>query len=318
MDSAAFLDDLENIPDHLLTLSRWLWDVDPWVAARGRSHYLVSGMGSSAYAARTAVGWLRSSGLSVVDEVASLSPGLPGGVDTTAILVSASGGSVETLDRRARLHRDTAAVALTNDAESALAQECDITVSMHAGAETGGVACRTYRHTAALLLALGRPVGEMADRCAEAAADTTALLSDRSWLDAVDDALRDSAATFWIAPANRVGSALQSALMVREGPRHLAVGCETGDWSHVDVYLTATMDYRAVVFTGSPWDDQAADWLRRRGSTVVSVGESPLNVPSELHLPIDCEPLTSVLVEPIVAELLAHRWWVRQPPTVAG
>ena len=26
--------------------------------------------------------------------------------------------------------------------------------------------------------------------------------------------------------------------MLREGPRRPAVACETGDWSHVDVYLT--------------------------------------------------------------------------------
>ena len=318
MDPAGFLDDLENIPDHLQALSQWLWHDDPWVNARGRAQYLLTGMGSSAYAGRTAAGWLRSAGLSVVDEIASLAPGMPGGDDTAAILISATGGSVETLDRRARLHRDTLAVALTNDPASELAAGCDSTVPMKAGAEVGGVACRTYRHTLALLLALGRPIGEIADRCAEAATLSTGLLSDRSWLEEVDDALRDAPATFWIAPANRLGSALQSALMMREGPRRLAVGCETGDWSHVDVYLTATMDYRAVVFTGSPWDEQAADWMRRRRATVVSVGPTALGVTGEVHVSLDAEPLTALLVEPLVAELLAHRWWQRQPPVVAG
>ena len=38
--------------------------------------------------------------------------------------------------------------------------------------------------------------------------------------------------------------------MVREGPRRAADGCETGDWNHVDVYLTKTLDYRALMFTG--------------------------------------------------------------------
>jgi len=28
------------------------------------------------------------------------------------------------------------------------------------------------------------------------------------------------------------------------------VGTETGDWSHVEVYLTTTLDYRALVFSG--------------------------------------------------------------------
>ena len=60
--------------------------------------------------------------------------------------------------------------------------------------------------------------------------------------------------------------------MLREGPRLAAVGCETGDWSHVDVYLTKTTDYRLLVFAGSGWEPQLAEWTTARGSTVVGVG----------------------------------------------
>jgi hypothetical protein len=62
--------------------------------------------------------------------------------------------------------------------------------------------------------------------------------------------------------------------MLREGPRLPAVGCETGDWSHVDVYLTKTTDYRLLVFAGSVWEPQLAEWTTARGSTVVGVGAS--------------------------------------------
>lgn len=316
MNPDGFLTDLELIPDHLRLLANRLWSSDPWHGQRDRTHHLVSGMGSSAYAARTAAGWLRSAGLSVADELASVEPGMQGGHDTTAILVSATGGSIETLARRERLAQGTPTVALTNNPDSELALGCDVVVPMDAGEEVGGVACRTYRHTVALLMALGRACGEIADRCKEAAEASNALLFDRAWLDEVDDALRDAPATFWIAPANRVGSALQSALMMREGPRRLAVGCETGDWSHVDVYLTATMDYRAVFFTGSRWDDQAVEWLRRRGTRVVSVGASPLGLPGETHVPLTLEPHAAMLVEPLFGELLAQRWWAADPPVV--
>ena len=316
MDAAGFATDLELIPDHLRLLSRRLWRTDPWVAVRDSPHLLLTGMGSSAYAARTAAGWLRDSGLSVVEEIASLEPGMVGGADTTAVLVSATGGSVETLHRRSRLADTTGTVALTNVPESMLAADCGMTVLMEAGVEVGGVACRTYRHTLALLLALGRPCNEIADHCEQAAEASDLLLRERSWLDEVDDALRDGPATFWIAPASRIGSALQSALMIREGPRQPAVGCETGDWSHVDVYLTASTDYRAVMFTGSHWDGPAVEWLRRRGSTVVSVGPGPVGLPSEVHVSLDLHPLAAMLVEPLVGELLAHRWWVRNPIVV--
>ena len=43
---------------------------------------------------------------------------------------------------------------------------------------------------------------------------------------------------YTIAPYERLSSALQSALMFREAPRIAADGCETGDWLHVDLYLT--------------------------------------------------------------------------------
>ena len=54
--------------------------------------------------------------------------------------------------------------------------------------------------------------------------------------------------------------------MLREGPRLPAVGCETGDWSHVDVYLTKTTDYRLLVFAGSQWEAQLAEWTAARGA----------------------------------------------------
>lgn len=42
--------------------------------------------------------------------------------------------------------------------------------------------------------------------------------------------------------------------MIWEGPRRRAESCETGDWGHIDVYLTKTLDYRALVYTGSRYD----------------------------------------------------------------
>ena len=67
-------------------------------------------------------------------------------------------------------------------------------------------------------------------------------------------------------------SARQGALMLREGPRRLAVACESGDWSHVDVYLTKTTDYLMLLFPGSRWEDQLLRWTTERASTVVAVG----------------------------------------------
>ena len=71
----------------------------------------------------------------------------------------------------------------------------------------------------------------------------------------------------------RFSSAEQGALMIREGPRRPPSRCETGDWAHVDVYLTRTLDYRAIVFAGltlgRPGARVAREARRRR---VVAVG----------------------------------------------
>ena len=314
MTPDLFEQDLAVIPARLRDLGGALDAADPWHETVSRSP-LVSGMGSSAYAGRTTAGWLRARGAYVIDELATTDPGWPGGEGTTAVLVSASGSSAETLDRSRRLRAGTQRIALVNRTDSPLAKVSDVIIDMMAGDESGGVACRTYRHTLALLLAFAENRSVVGRACQRAANVTQSLLADQSWLEAVDRVLSPVDTTYWIAPENRIGSALQSALMAREIPRRAAVGCETGDWSHVDVYLTLTTDYRCVVFTGSPWDEQAADWMRKRGTRVVSVG-TPLDVPGEVHVPLAEEPFVRMLVEPLIAELLALRWWRRNPVEV--
>jgi hypothetical protein len=98
--------------------------------------------------------------------------------------------------------------------------------------------------------------------------------------------------------------------MLREGPRCAADACETGDWNHVDVYLTKSLDYRALVFTGSRFDATAAQWMRDRGSRFALVGP-PTVAGAELVVrhPHDTDPLVRLLTEVLVPELLAAHWW---------
>ncbi len=102
--------------------------------------------------------------------------------------------------------------------------------------------------------------------------------------------------------------------MVREGPRRAADGCETGDWNHVDVYLTKTLDYRALLFTGSRFDADALKWMTDRRSHVVTVGGEPAaagdGVSASVHYPGDDDPIVALLTEVLVAELLAAHWWL--------
>ncbi|MFC7644496.1 hypothetical protein ACFQX6_30175 [Streptosporangium lutulentum] len=145
-------------------------------------------------------------------------------------------------------------------------------------------------------------------RTAEA---TTDLLERRDeWLEPAMSLLDGPDGVYTIAPAERLSSAEQSALMFREGPRRAADACETGDWSHVDVYLTKTLDYRAILFPGSPYDDQAMEWIRERGSTVLTVGGELPGAKGSVRYRHDDDPHVALLTETLVAELVAARWWL--------
>jgi len=121
--------------------------------------------------------------------------------------------------------------------------------------------------------------------------------------------LGEGPATFAIAPAERLSSAEQSALMFREGPRRTADACESGDWLHVDVYLTKPLDYRALLFAGSRFDAQIMSWVGRRGSTAVAVGAEVEGAVAAVRYVHDDDADVALLTEVLVAELVAATWW---------
>ena len=308
MDAAAFLDDLEAKPAALLTL------VDQWPQWPhiGNGPIVLTGMGSSWFAADVAARRLRRHGIVAVADLASVEATLPPSGDVTVIGVSASGRSAETVGMLEAHHGVSHTIALTNDPAASL--PADQLVLMHAGVERGGVACRTYLHSLVALLALEEQLGDVDLRLVERVRRTApaiAYLLDRrdGWLPPVIEAIEGTEGMWLLAPAERLGSALQGALMMREGPRRAADGCETGDWNHVDVYLTKTLDYRALLFTGSRFDADALRWMTDRRSHVVTVGAEPPTATAAMRYPGDEDPVVALLTEVLVAELLAAQWW---------
>ena len=314
-----FRDDVHRKPEVLRRLAALLRERDPWnFLTEPPQRVVLLGMGSSAYAGGVAAARMRAGGLVAVSELAS-SDLVPGwGAGTLVVAVSASGGSRETLDALGRLPAGVTTVALTNDIDSVLASRCAHVVPMHAEAEQGGVACRTFQHTLVMALALearlrGTPlhaVSEVVDRSADATEHLLRTTDD--WLPETTELLAGPQGTHLAAPARRLSSAQQGALMLREGPRRAAVPCEAGDWAHVDVYLTKNTDYRLVVFAGSAWDDGILEWTRPRGTTVVSVGGSFPGAAAEVRYPHDDVDDVRLLTEVLVPELAAADLWLRQ------
>lgn len=328
MHPELFPDDIAAKPAHLVAVADAIdaREAFEWSSVRRTDRILLTGMGSSWFAAQVAALRLRRRGITAVAEIASAEHTWPVADDLAVVAISASGGSTETLDLVRAL--DGARVtALTNTDASALrdlvvgaaaAGGSGATVDLLAGPERSGVACRSELHTLIALLALEEQLAgvdlELARACRAAAAAVEHLLGSReAWLPRVAERLAGPQGTWLVAPADRISSALQGALMLREVPRRQADGCETGDWSHVDVYLTKTLDYRALVFPGSRYDAEAARWMRERGTVAVAVhaDDQPGFDAAEVTVtyPGGGHPLTPLLVETTVAELVAAHWY---------
>lgn len=305
---------LADVLDEPRTLAHVLdqADVGDLRAAIAKARLVVLvGMGSSRFAALTAAARLRAEGVAAVVEYASTDVPTRPGPDVLAVGISATGNSVETVAALRRHHGTSRTIAITNASDGGrLGAVADVLVPLHAGTEQGGVACKTFQATlATLLLAAG------ADRTAlhRAVEAQQALLDARDeWLDPLLDLLDPRRTTYAIAPASRISSAEQSALMLREGPRVPADATETGDWSHVDVYLTKHPNYTALLFPGSPYDAEALDWLRERDSTYISIGAEAPGAALHVPFPHAEDDLVAALVDVTVAELAATTWWRRR------
>jgi fructoselysine-6-P-deglycase FrlB-like protein len=307
--------DLAAKPEALGRLARHLRESDPWseVPIGPDSRLVLLGMGSSHYANAVAAARLRARGIDAVAELASsdLLPAVRPG--TVVVAVSAGGGSVETLDAVSGYQGRCPVVAMTNTPGSAVTAAAETVVPMLADVERSGVACRSYQHTLALWLALEARLVGGPDVAAlvEAAAVASADLLDRAgdWLPLLSEHAVGPQGTSFVAPARRLSSGQQSALMLRETPRLPAIACETGDWSHVDVYLTKTTDYRLVLLAGSRWEPQLLAWVTERGSTLIAVGDDVDGATVTVRYPGDDVDDVRLLTEVLVAELLAASLW---------
>jgi fructoselysine-6-P-deglycase FrlB-like protein len=266
------------------------------------------------FAAGVAAARLRAHGVDAVAELASSELLPPPDTEQLVVAISASGASRETQDAVTQYAGQSPVFVVTNVEGSPLTEAADTTVLMHAGPERGGVSCRSYTNTQVLLLALEakftgveRDLLAILGRTVEATQD----LLDRQvgWLPETVDRLIGPDTTAVVAPFRRLGNAQQSALMLREGPRRPALAAEIGEWSHVDVYLTKTQDYRMLLLPGSRYQDALLRWTRERGSTVVAAGAPVDGADQVVRYWHDDDEDVRLLSELMVAELAAADVW---------
>lgn len=307
MDPIKFGEDLARKADLATALIDYNFN---WPDLSGQTLHFM-GMGSSAYAAQSIVTRLQAAGVEAYFTLAS-NPLMPKATSNKSLIViSATGNSIESKSayEQAVGYRDK--IWLTNSKSISPNQ-----VSLNAGEESGGVASLTYLATQIALLRLAEHLGAaVAVRGAiEAAASAISDIYQRKdeWLPELRQHVDSPAGSFFIAPADRFCSAAQSSLLMRECPRLPSVGCETGDWAHVDLYLTKTLDYRALLFSGGAWQEQLFEWTKKRSASVVTIGFEHPAATAALHYKNENQPLVPLLAEVGFAELLAQNLWLNQ------
>jgi glutamine---fructose-6-phosphate transaminase (isomerizing) len=307
-----FLDDVLREPEtleHVLDLYEGGDSPLNALELEGLSRVRLIGMGSSRFAALSVASMLRALGVDAAAERSSMFAGTPAGPKVLAVCISANGETPETIEHAERHRGVSRVVAITNKPESRLAGVADVVLPVEAGVERGGVACRTYQATLAVLIRLAGRLGAQLPDLRPAVAAGRAIRDGReAWLDQTVEVLGGAVAV--VAPDERISSAEQGALAFREGPRIPATACEAGDWAHVDVYLTRRPGYRALLFAGSRFDAKFAEWMQRRGAAFVAVGGAVEGAALTIEHGAG-HPLCALLVETSVAELLAGELWRR-------
>lgn len=303
MDKDFYLKDIARKPSVLEQLEGYDFG---WPELNGKRIFFV-GMGSSHFAAKTIAHRLQVRGINAYAMLASVDLLPKINSNDVVIAISASGNSIETNEFISRL---ASPVLLLTNNEDVKVDNCS-NIFMNATKEEGGVSSLSYLATLVALLQLEEKLTEeriLTESIPKAIAASTYILDSKSlWMPILNDFLAGLDGVQFAAPLERLSSAEQSALMIRECARKRADASEVGDWSHIDVYLTKSTEYRLIAFTGSRWTNQMLDWTTKRGSKVVLIGN---NTPvAELDFPYSNDEIVQLLVEVTHAEILGGTNW---------
>jgi glutamine---fructose-6-phosphate transaminase (isomerizing) len=312
----ALVADIQAGPDALDRLLAAYAAVDGPLAGIGDrpGRVVLTGLGSSRYAALTTAALLRSSGMSAWSEYASTDVPTPPAGDLALVAISASGTTREVVAAAARHRGIGRVIAITNDIGSPLAAEADVVLPLLAGTETSGISTRTFRATNAVL---GMLTGHWlrGDPGVDALLPTVdalraAIDARAAWVVEAAERLDGAVAVDVIGPAGDAALVEQAALMLREAPRLPAFAHDTGDWLHTAVYL-ALPGHRAVIFGGADTDEAVVRTIERRGGQTVVVGGPIPGASQVVEIALPADRIGRVIVGSVVAELLSAELWRR-------
>ena len=231
------------------------------------------------------------------------------------IAVSQSGATPEIVRTLEALqHAGGRGLAITNDADSALARAADATIELQVGDELAVPATKTVTGQlmafAIIASTSGRAAFSRSDLDAVPAA-VQAVLDDPAPVAAAAEALAGASQLIVVARGNLYAAALETALKVKETCSLLADGYSAADLRHGPIAaVTRGFPVIALNAHGPAYADVASlvDELRAREASVLVVGTGPdADVPLPHDLPEALVPIVAVVRGQQLAHALALR-----------
>lgn len=321
-----FRSELAERPEALSALADRVSRHDPYAALPSLldeepAGVLLLGVGGARYACDVAASRIRMAGIGAVAEYASAARSFPPSSDILVVAVAVEGGLREVCGALEAYTSHSPIIVLTDAPTSPVARYADVLVPVSSAALHGEPGRHGYQNALALLLLLGQRLGAPSlgtsndlTLVMRRAANASQELLERAptWVPRFTAALDSPTGPHFLAPAERLCSAQHAALALRQGPVLAAHAFETGEWSHTGRYLAAISDYRAVLFTGSQYDERVSEHLRQLHGTFVAVGGTVEGAAAELRYLGDGDADIRLLTEPLVGELLAAHWWAQR------
>jgi glutamine---fructose-6-phosphate transaminase (isomerizing) len=242
-----------------------------------------------------------------------------------AIAASQSGRTPEIVTTLEQMRSHGAvAIAVTNDAESPLAQSADLALALRAGPERAIPATKTFTAQLAVFALLAEAMGPVPWSHADWATMTRtveAVLADPEPAAPLAAGIGDARAAVVLARGFLFSVALEAALKLKETTSLLAWADSTADFRHGPI---AVVDSELPVLAFSARGPCAADVaeitrdIRARGGTVFSVSDRPgadLKIPPDVPEALATIPAT-VRAQQLALALARHRGL--DPDTPAG
>lgn len=298
---AALVRDIEAIPDVYARLAEGKGFASAFRAVlegpQGMpSQVVLTGLGSSRFAALQVEARLRAAGVDTVVEPASHDAPVAPAAGRLGVVVSSSGVTPEVVAAARRHHVAGTVLAITRDPGSPVAAAADATAKLDVAAEESGIATTSYAatlaalvHLAAALGAAGGSASAAQELRAGAHAARAVLAARDTWLPDALAAVRSVEAISVLAPWSERGHAEQVALLFREGPRRSADVFETAEWLHVGIY-TALPGTLALLLVGSPADAEVARTIAARSGRVIVVGDPAAGIQPQVAGPLIPSP----------------------------